>query len=260
MFDDQPFRDAVKLAAVNSINWARLLAQVVYYFAAALALGAPHRKVSFTVPTGNFGDIFAGYVAAHGPADRAADRRHQRKRHPPPRAGDRALCRARASSPPSARRWTSRSRSNFERLLFDALRPRRRARRGADGRARSQAASRSARARSAALRDDFASGPPPREDETAARSPAPRGDRRASTRTPRSASSRRGAVDPAVPMVTLATAHPAKFPDAVERATGLRPALPAARRRPVRPRGALHRGAERSRGDLQALIRDRTRR
>ena len=48
---------------VNSINWARVLAQVVYYFTSAVALGAPHRKVSFTVPTGNFGDIFAGYIA-----------------------------------------------------------------------------------------------------------------------------------------------------------------------------------------------------
>src|SRR5690606_23042351 len=52
------------IGAVNSINWARLMAQVVYYFAAAIQLGAPHRRVAFAVPTGNFGDIFAGYVAA----------------------------------------------------------------------------------------------------------------------------------------------------------------------------------------------------
>ncbi len=63
MFNDFAFRDGVRLAGVNSINWARVLAQVVYYFTAATALGAPHRKVSFTVPTGNFGDIFAGYIA-----------------------------------------------------------------------------------------------------------------------------------------------------------------------------------------------------
>lgn len=63
MFADHEFRDGVKLAAVNSINWARVLAQVVYYFTSAVSLGAPHRKVSFTVPTGNFGDIFAGYIA-----------------------------------------------------------------------------------------------------------------------------------------------------------------------------------------------------
>ena len=63
MFNDFAFREEVKLAGVNSINWGRVLAQVVYYFSAALSLGAPHRQVSFTVPTGNFGDIFAGYIA-----------------------------------------------------------------------------------------------------------------------------------------------------------------------------------------------------
>ena len=63
MFNDHSFRDEVGLAGVNSINWARVLAQAVYYFTSAVALGAPHRKISFTVPTGNFGDIFAGYVA-----------------------------------------------------------------------------------------------------------------------------------------------------------------------------------------------------
>ena len=63
MFNDFTFRDGVGLAGVNSINWARVLAQVVYYFTSAVALGAPHRKVSFTVPTGNFGDLFAGYIA-----------------------------------------------------------------------------------------------------------------------------------------------------------------------------------------------------
>ena len=63
MFNDFTFRDEVRLAGVNSINWARVLAQVVYYFSAAAGLGAPQRKVSFTVPTGNFGDIFAGYIA-----------------------------------------------------------------------------------------------------------------------------------------------------------------------------------------------------
>jgi len=63
MFNHHSFRDAMRLSGVNSINWARIMAQVVYYFYAAAALGSPDRKVSFTVPTGNFGDIFAGYVA-----------------------------------------------------------------------------------------------------------------------------------------------------------------------------------------------------
>src|SRR5271168_4195345 len=63
LFNHHTFRDRVRLSGVNSINWARIVAQVVYYFTAAVALGAPARKVAFTVPTGNFGDIYAGYVA-----------------------------------------------------------------------------------------------------------------------------------------------------------------------------------------------------
>src|SRR5258708_28243161 len=63
MFNHHAFRDRVRLSGVNSINWARIVAQAVYYFTAAVALGAPHRKLAFTVPTGNFGDIYAGYVA-----------------------------------------------------------------------------------------------------------------------------------------------------------------------------------------------------
>ena len=63
MFNHHAFRDRVRLSGVNSINWARVVAQAVYYFTAAVALGAPHRKIAFTVPTGNFGDVYAGYVA-----------------------------------------------------------------------------------------------------------------------------------------------------------------------------------------------------
>jgi threonine synthase len=64
MFNDAPFRKEMSLAGVNSINWARVMAQITYYFVAASRLGAPHKPVAFSVPTGNFGDIFAGYVAA----------------------------------------------------------------------------------------------------------------------------------------------------------------------------------------------------
>src|SRR5262249_18315961 len=63
MFNHHAFRERARLSGVNSINWARIVAQVVYYFTAAVALGSPHRKVAFTVPTGNFGDVYAGYVA-----------------------------------------------------------------------------------------------------------------------------------------------------------------------------------------------------
>jgi len=63
MFNDKTFRQSLNLSAINSINWARIMAQIVYYFTASLALGAPHRKVSFSVPTGNFGNIYAAYAA-----------------------------------------------------------------------------------------------------------------------------------------------------------------------------------------------------
>ena len=111
MFNHARFRDELQLSGVNSINWARVAAQAVYYFTAAVALGSPHRPVSFSVPTGNFGDILAGLRRqAHGPADRAADDRHQRQRHsgPHPRLGH--LRDQGRRSPPPRPRWTSRSR------------------------------------------------------------------------------------------------------------------------------------------------------
>ena len=104
-------RPACSSAGVNSINWARIMAQIVYYFTTAIALGGPDRKISFTVPTGNFGDIFAGYVRqAHGPADRQAGGRHQRERHPGAHAEDRPLRDEATSRRRPRRRWTSRSR------------------------------------------------------------------------------------------------------------------------------------------------------
>jgi threonine synthase len=106
---------------VNSINWARVLAQVVYYFTAAVALGAPHRAVSFCVPTGNFGDIFAGHIArAMGLPIEQADRGHEPERHPAPGAvssGDYVPDGVTPSISPSMDIQVS---SNFERALFDA--------------------------------------------------------------------------------------------------------------------------------------------
>ena len=120
MFNHHAFRDRVALSGVNSINWARIVAQVVYYFTAAVALGAPHRKVAFTVPTGNFGDVFAGYVAQRmGLADRPPGHRHQRQRHSGAYAATGAyeLRDVVATTSPSMDIQVS---SNFERLLFDA--------------------------------------------------------------------------------------------------------------------------------------------
>ena len=119
MFNDHAFRDAVGLAGVNSINWARVLAQAVYYFTAAVALGAPYRKVSFAVPTGNFGDVFAGYVAKRMglPIDRLVIATNQNDiLHRTLATGSHAKAGVRPSISPSMDIEVS---SNFERLLFE---------------------------------------------------------------------------------------------------------------------------------------------
>jgi threonine synthase len=226
MFNDFAFRDAVGLTAVNSINWARVLAQTVYYFTAAVSLGAPHRAVAFTVPTGNFGDIYAGSIArAMGlPIEKLVIATNQNDiLHRTLATGEHRLEAVRPSISPSMDIQVS---SNFERALFDAL--------GRDGAA---VAALMAELKGAggfalpqgvlgALRSVYASGRAS-EAETAAtiaRTHAETGE----LLCPHSAVGVHVAEAHlgAVPMVTLATAHPAKFPDAVEAATGLRPALP----------------------------------
>src|SRR5581483_5119359 len=120
LFNHHAFRDRVRLSGVNSINWARIVAQVVYYFTAAVALGAPHRKVAFTVPTGNFGDVYAGYVATRMglPVDRLAVATNVNDILARTFAtGAYALRDVIATAAPSMDIQVS---SNFERLLFEA--------------------------------------------------------------------------------------------------------------------------------------------
>jgi len=225
MFNDLAFRDGVRLAGVNSINWARVLAQVVYYFYAAVALGAPARAVSFTVPTGNFGDVFAGYIAKQMglPIHQLVIATNQNDiLDRTLRAGEHRTNGVKPSISPSMDIQVS---SNFERALFDAY--------GRDGAAIAALMAEMktggftlAPTALATLRATFASGRCS-EDETLATI------RRHLTATgellcPHSAVGVKVAEDHlgSAPMITLATAHPAKFPDAVERATGIRPALP----------------------------------
>ena len=225
MFNDFAFRDGVRLAGVNSINWARVLAQVVYYFTAAVALGAPHRAVSFTVPTGNFGDIFAGYIARRMglPIERLVIATNQNDiLHRAISGGEYRTDGVKPSISPSMDIQVS---SNFERALFDAY--------GRDGGAVTQLMEelksggfRISQGALESLRATFASGRCS-EDETSAtikRSYASTGE----ILCPHSAVGVKVAEEHlgATPMITLATAHPAKFPDAVEAAMGQRPALP----------------------------------
>ncbi|HVY59048.1 MAG TPA: threonine synthase [Xanthobacteraceae bacterium] len=228
LFNHHAFRDRVRLSGVNSINWARIVAQVVYYFTAAVALGAPHRKVAFTVPTGNFGDVFAGYVAERMglPVDRLVIATNVND----------ILARTLATGayelrevvPTASPSMDIQVSSNFERLLFDAY--------GRDARAvrtlmaslaQSRRFSVSARALSeirALFTADRAD-----EEETAAtirtlrRETGYLADPHTAVAI---AVAEKETRDPSVPMVVLSTAHPAKFPDAIEAACGLRPPLP----------------------------------
>lgn len=233
MFNDLPFRDGLNLAAVNSINWARILAQTVYYAYAALALGSPARPVSFAVPTGNFGNVYSGYVAARlGLPIRnllVATNANDILTRFFANAGYYKNAVISSISPS----MDIQVASNFERLLFelygrdgaevrkliesldvgggfdiaaDKLRQARRlfsARRIDDGRAL-ECMARVWRECTTLIDPHSAAGVAAGEEMLKAEDPG--------ARTP--------------PVICLATAHPAKFPDAVERATGVRPALP----------------------------------
>ena len=229
MFNDKDMTDRFAIGAVNSINWARLMAQVVYYFAAAVQLGAPQRKVAFSVPTGNFGDVFAGYVAAKMglPIEKLIVATNVNDiLHRALSSGDYSQGTVTPTAAPSMDIQVS---SNFERLLFDLG--------GRDGAAMA--------AQMKGFEADKAMQLSNAQREGAAalfQSARTDADEMASTIRwawencgelidPHTAcglfAARTAGIDAAVPVVTLATAHPAKFPEAVERSTGHRPSLPA---------------------------------
>jgi threonine synthase len=226
MFNDFDFRDGVRLAGVNSINWARVLAQVVYYFSCAVSLGAPDRGVSFTVPTGNFGDIFAGYIARQMglPIEKLVIATNQNDiLH---RALENGAYATEGVIPSISPSMDIQVSSNFERALYYAY--------GGDGRAvadqmealKATGSFQISQGAIGALRDTFASGRASEEETSAMikQAQASMGE----LLCPHSAVGVKVAMDHqgATPMITLATAHPAKFPAAVEAATGLHPDLP----------------------------------
>jgi threonine synthase len=228
MFNHHAFRDQVNLSGVNSINWARIAAQVVYYFTAAVALGAPHRKIAFTVPTGNFGDIYAGYAALRMglPIDRLVIATNVNDILA--RTLSTGTYELREVMPTASPSMDIQVASNFERILFDVHdRDAGPVRVLMGSLAQSRRFTLSAPAL-AALRATFSAGRADAE-ETAA-----------SIRTvlretghfidPHTAVgvavAEKETRDPAVPMVVLGTAHAAKFPDAMQAACGIRPPLP----------------------------------
>ncbi len=226
LFSDADLRKQVNLLAVNSINFARVLAQVVYYFYAALALGAPGRRLSFTVPTGNFGDIYAGYIArAMGlPIDKlviASNRNDILARCV--ETGEYKMAGVTPSLSPSMDIEIS---SNFERLLFDLY--------GRDG---SQLAQRMAEFRATR---SLTLSPAAHADLKSIFAAHATDDAGTLATIKKTYAASEYLLDPHTAvgvaaaealradgmMVTLATAHPAKFPDAVMQATGVTPALP----------------------------------
>ncbi|MGB8819019.1 MAG: threonine synthase [Rhizobiaceae bacterium] len=227
MFNDHRFRDRMHLSGVNSINWGRIMAQIVYFFTTAISLGAPHRPVSFAVPTGNFGDIFAGYAALKMglPIDRLVIATNDNDILA--RTLETGVYEMRGVVQTTSPSMDIQISSNFERLLFDAY-----GRDSASVRAlmAGLAQSGSFTIETNALRaicNVFAAG---------------RSDVDQTAQTIRSVLDTDGylcdphtAVGVAVarmqpatssPMVVLSTAHPAKFPDAVKAASGIVPALP----------------------------------
>ena len=230
MFNDAPFRAEMHLSAVNSINWARIAAQIPYYVAAALALGAPDREVAVSVPTGNFGNVLAAWAA---------------RRMGLPISGfvigsnrNDILARFLASNDMSAKpvepslspSMDIQVSSNFERLLFELL--------GRDAGVTAEMMTRfraegrmpipdaawkqaTALFRGFTLDDDGTLAEIRRLWTTAGYLADPH------TAVGTAAARALPPADPAVPVIVAATAHPAKFPDAVERATGIRPPLPA---------------------------------
>jgi threonine synthase len=229
LFNHHGFRDAVSLSGVNSINWARIVAQVVYYFTSAVALGAPARHVDFTVPTGNFGDIFAGYVAKRMGLPVRWLRIAANVNDILPRTlktGHYEVREVHATTSPSMDIQVS---SNFERLLFEACR-----RDAGTVRRLMDQLKQSGRfvlsdAMLAAIREDFDAGRADQTETAAAIRATWRevGDLVDPHTAVALAVADRDTSDSKIPNIVLSTAHPAKFPDAVEAACGVRPQLPA---------------------------------
>ncbi len=230
MFADQAFRAEFNLSAANSINWARIMAQVVYYFWAALHVGAPHRAVAFSVPTGNFGNVFAGYVAARMGLPVAKFAVGSNSNDILTRYFETGAMTKNGVVPTLSPSMDIQISSNFERLLFDYLgRDAAAVIRLMDSLKQSGAYTVAAGAHGDMLKmfEGF------RLDDDGTKRVI--GEvYRATGRLidPHTAvgvhAARAAQLDPATPRLTLATAHPAKFPAAVKAATGVEPPLPAA--------------------------------
>jgi threonine synthase len=261
MFNHQAFRDEMRLSGVNSINWGRIAAQVVYYFTAAVSLGAPGRPVSFSVPTGNFGDVLAGWVAKRMglPIERLVVATNVNDILV--RTVRTGAYQATGVTPTTSPSMDIQVSSNFERLLFEAH--------GRDGVAIRRMMGNLSQSKRfevepgplEAIRGEF--------DAVAVSEAATAGEIASVWRQagylldPHTAigvdAARQGlAADPRTPMVVLGTAHPAKFPDAVRAASGVHPALPA-HLSDLLERKELFTRLPNAQGDVERFIRSQAR-
>jgi threonine synthase len=228
MFADAAFRSRLNLAAINSINWGRIMAQAVYYVSAALALGGPWRRVAFAVPTGNFGDVYAGYVAHRMGLPIAQLIVATNRNDMLARFFASGTYRAGEVAPTMSPSMDIQVASNFERLLYDLC--------GGDAAEVARlldefAAHRTLQVSGDALgraRELFDAARVDEEETAATMAEVLRATRQLVD--PHTAvgirAGRARRLDPNTPLIALATAHPAKFPDAVHKATGARPELP----------------------------------
>lgn len=227
MFNDHALRDALSLSGVNSINWARIMAQIVYYFTSAISLGAPDRAVSFVVPTGNFGNIFAGYAARQMglPIERLVIATNDNDILARAlETGDYQTREVVATTSPSMDIQVS---SNFERLLFEASGRKATEVRGYMESLKQSGAFAIAPATLAGIRSGFAAGRARLEDTgTTISLMKKNNDYLIDPHTAAAVTVARSKPGSPTPAVILATAHPAKFPEAVSNATGVIPALP----------------------------------
>ena len=230
LFNHHAFRDEIRLSGVNSINWARIVPQVVYYFTAAVALGAPHRAVSFAVPTGNFGDVFSGYVAKRMGLPIANLTVATNANDILARTLACGRYEVKAVVPTASPSMDIQVSSNFERLLFDAY--------GRDGAAvrrlmasltQSGAFDIDASALAGMRREFTGERVSENETEQEIRTTHAACGYVLDPHTAVGVAAARRALkrDPRTPIVAIGAAHPAKFADAVAKATGERPRLPA---------------------------------
>jgi len=227
LFNNHAFRDMHTLSGVNSINWGRIMAQVVYYFTAAVALGTPEREVSFSVPTGNFGDIFAGFIAKQmrlPVADLIIATNSNDILARTLETGRYETAGVHATTSPSMDIQVS---SNFERLLFEATGRDANAVKGSMDSLKQSGAFTLGEEAHAFMRGHFSAG---RASERQVAETIDQVLRESAylldPHTAVGVQVARAGDSSETPMVVLGTAHPAKFPDAVEAACGIRPPLP----------------------------------